>query len=96
MANQLNIGASHAHPVTHAPRVRVVATGTDSVRIHLAGGRQAQRFLRNLGLRLASLYGLCLLDAALALRPVAASCEMNDCDSNECPGSEHEEWQLVE
>jgi hypothetical protein len=34
------ISASDAHPIRHAPPVRVVATGTDSVRIHLAGGRQ--------------------------------------------------------
>jgi hypothetical protein len=40
VANPLIVGATHAHPTRHAPPVRVVAVATDSVRIHLAGGRQ--------------------------------------------------------
>jgi hypothetical protein len=40
MENQPITGASHVHPIRHAPPIPVVATGTDSVTIHLAGGRQ--------------------------------------------------------
>jgi hypothetical protein len=40
VANQPILGAAHAHPITHVPHARVVATGTDSFTIHLGGGRR--------------------------------------------------------
>jgi hypothetical protein len=40
IVNQPTAQAPHAHPITRALHARVVAAGTDSVTIHLGGGRQ--------------------------------------------------------